>query len=195
MSFIGSELRLLRRENVRINRKLALQRMPGKVAQRDGNARKVRLELGEDPETGEKILGPWIRVQSTSAGKFKGFVMPAIGEQMYQESPSGIVGADTLATFGAFDDENKHPSQEIDQFVFENGSTRLALKDGELTLAAGGSILSVVDGEIRLKAGKIITEGETHLGGDGGKPAAQEGTVDTGGFADTANLATKVFVT
>lgn len=195
MSYIGSELRFLRRENVRLNRKLALQRMPGKVAQRDDAARKVRLELGEDPESGEKILGPWIRVQSTSAGKFKGFVMPAIGEQMYQESPSGIVGADSLATFGAFDDENKHPSQEADQFVFENGDTRLSLKAGEVALASGGSTLTVGNGEIRLKAGKIVTEGETHLGGDGGKAAAQQGTVDTGGFQDVGNLATKVFVT
>jgi phage baseplate assembly protein gpV len=139
VSYIAEELRELRKEVVRLNRKLALHRIPGKVAERDPQKRKVRLEIGEDPDTGKKILGPWVRVQSVSAGKFKFFVLPSVGEQMYQESPSGVVGADTVAVFGTFDDENKHPEQEPDELVIENDTTRFSLKKGQIHLKVDGT--------------------------------------------------------
>ncbi len=122
MSYIADELRRLRKENVRLNRKIALGRLDGTVAERDAKTRKVRLEIGRDPETEEKILSPWVRVQSNSSGAFKAFVLPSIGEQMYLESGSGVVGADSVARFGTFNDTNKHPEQDADESViFENG--------------------------------------------------------------------------
>lgn len=156
MSYIGSELRKLRKENVRLNRKLALQRIPGKVVARKG--RMVQLDIGEDPETGKRILSPWVRVQSLSAGKFKAFVLPSIDEQLYLESPSGIVGADSLATFGSFDDENRQPDQDEDEMVIEAGQTRLSVKDGELKISVGGTSMTFTASGLKTVADRYDLE-------------------------------------
>jgi hypothetical protein len=137
MSYIADELRELRKENVRLNRRLALQRIPGRVAERDTAKRTVRLEIGEDPDTGEKILSPPVRVQSVGAGRFKGFIMPADGEQMYLESPSGVVGADSVATFGAFDDETPPPDADPDETVLSDGEVKVRIKGDRVRLERG----------------------------------------------------------
>jgi hypothetical protein len=47
--------------------------------------------------------------------------------------------------------------------------------------------------KITLKAPTIVTDGDTLLGGPSATtPVSRQGTVDTGGFSDTSNLATKV---
>ena len=193
MSYVASELTRLRKENVRLNRKLVLQRIGGPVAERDPKKRKVRIELGRDPETDEKILGPWVRVQSTSAGAFKGFVLPSIGEQMYLSSTSGVVGPDSVAEFGTFNDTNKHPEQDADEAVhFENGKTRMSSTKDKAVLSSGNASLTVSDGKATLKVGdqgfdltpealqmlgKLIAKG-------GSRPAHFKGGKDSGG--DTA---------
>jgi len=158
MSYIGSELRRLRRENTRLNRRLGLQRMPGKVVERDVATRKIRLDLGEDPATGNRVLSPWVRVQGVSAGAFKFFVLPSVNEQMYLESPSGVVGADSLATFGAFDSENRYPEQDADELVLENGDTRFSLKSGELKLSVGGTEFLLSAAGLKAKAARYDFE-------------------------------------
>lgn len=193
MSYIGSELRRLRKENVRLNRKLALQRIGGPVAARDEKTRKVRIELGRDPETDEKILGPWIRVQSTSAGKTKGFALPSLGEQMYQESASGVVGADSVATFGTFNDTNKHPEQEADESViFEAGGARLSATKDKIVATVDGAALTVTKSKISLTLngqGFDVTQEALQMLGlfkakGGSRPAHYKGGKDSGG--DTA---------
>ncbi|GJD93358.1 phage baseplate assembly protein V [Methylobacterium iners] len=174
MSYIGSELRRLRKENVRLNRKLALQRIGGPVAERDEKTRKVRIELGEDPETGEKILGPWTRVQSNSAGAFKTFVLPSIGEQMYLESASGVVGADSVAVFGTFNDTNKHPEQGADEAVlFENGSVRMSVTKDKVVLKHGSQGFELTGDGLQM-LGVFKAKG-------GSRPAHYKGGKDSGG--------------
>lgn len=193
MSYIGSELRRLRKENVRLNRKLALQRIGGPVAERDEKTRKVRIELGRDPETDAKILSPWVRVQSTSAGKTKGFVLPSVGEQLYLESASGVVGADSVATYGTFNDTNKHPEQEADESViFEIGGARLSATKDRVLLKVDGAQLTVTKSKITLGLGGqgfAVTEEALQMLGlfkakGGSRPAHYKGGKDSGG--DTA---------
>ena len=68
MSYIGSRLRELSRAIVALNRRFAGQDVPGVVAERDDAKWLVRVDLGEDPETSEKILSPWLAPRSDSAG-------------------------------------------------------------------------------------------------------------------------------
>jgi phage gp45-like len=57
----------------------------------------------------------------------------------------------------------------------------------EITIEAGA--------KFQVNASEIVLNGVCKLGGEGAStPASRQGTVDTGGFADTTNLATKVFV-
>lgn len=68
---------------------------------------------------------------------------------------------------------------------------------------ASGQVISIVERTIRivggdtihLSAATIVLEGTIRLGSPGAsRPASAQGTIDTGGNADAANLATKVFV-
>lgn len=190
MSYVASELRRLRKENVRLNRKVALQRIGGPVAERDEKTRKVRLELGQDPESGEKILGPWVRVQSTSAGKTKGFVLPSIGEQMYQTSASGVVGADSVAEFGTFTDTNKHPTQGADESViFEIGGARLSATKDKVVLKVDGATITLTKSKLTVAVdgqGFDLTSEALQMLGlfkakGGSRPATWKGSRDSGG--------------
>lgn len=171
MSEVASELRRLRKEHVRLNRKLAMGRLPGIVAQRDPDKRTVRLDLGTDPDSGRTVLSPWVRVQSNSAGAFKAFVLPSIGEQMYLHSASGVIGADSVAVFGTFTDANPPPRQGADEaVVLEHGGTRIDAKDGEAKTSVGGTVTKSTPGSVSHKsqlvkhdAKKTRTTGAIHL--------------------------------
>jgi phage baseplate assembly protein gpV len=58
----------------------------------------------------------------------------------------------------------------------------------------GSDIITIQQGQVEIDSAQIVLNGETHLGGPGGVPAAQQGTTDTKGNADVGNLAQKVFV-
>lgn len=91
-------------------------------------------------------------------------------------------------------------------YVFggENPALRPVLPQGGTAIYDhNGNIASIVMAETRIVhaqkvhivAPEIVLEGKLRLGGpDAVRPASAEGTIDTGGHADTANLATKVFI-
>lgn len=156
MTYIPVQLRELRREVARLHRRLAQARLPGKVSERDPETGRVRLDLGEDPETGDTILSPWVRVQSLSAGTLKISRLPSIGEQLYLDSASGLIGADSVASWGCFDqDDNPRPEHEADETVITQGELTVRVKAGEARISAGdatvwhvtsGAITASVDG-------------------------------------------------
>lgn len=68
---------------------------------------------------------------------------------------------------------------------------------------ASGQVISIVERSIRIVGGdlvhvsaaKIVLEGDVFLGSaSASRPASARGTVDTGGFADTSNPATRVWM-
>lgn len=67
---------------------------------------------------------------------------------------------------------------------------------GDMEITSGGT-LTIKASKIELKAGEIALNGGTHLGGGFGSGilASKKGTIDTGGYADITDLATKVYVT
>ncbi len=134
MDLLPNELRYLRRQVVRLNRLVALSHLEGPVTERDDKKWRVRLELAVDPD-GNKILSPWVRVQSQSAGAYKDSpALPAIGDKMRLFSPSGIVGASSYAIANAFDEETTRPSnQDKDEVAREYDKTRLSQTKVKLT--------------------------------------------------------------
>jgi phage baseplate assembly protein gpV len=155
MSFIGEKLLSHSRAIARLNRQVVTQRLSGKVAERDFDKRAVRVDLGEDPETGKKVLSPWVRVQATSAGNHKAFVLPSIGEQMYLESEGGRVGANSVARFGTHDDENQHPGSDENEFVHQSGNASLKIKDGRVVIEVGASRITLTEGEVKIEGAKL----------------------------------------
>ena len=166
MSEVANELRELRKEVVRLNRKISLGRLPGTVVERDAAKRMVRLDLGADPDTGEVVKSPWVRVGSTQTGAFKSFSLPSIGQQMYLDSASGVIGADSVATAGTFTDGNAHPTQAADEAVLlEHGDVRIAMKQGVLSMKSAGSSFELKATGPAFTGGKITHDGK-NVGGD-----------------------------
>ena len=174
MSFIGEKLLEHARAISRLDRQAVTQRLSGKVAERDFEKRRVRLELGEDPATGKKVLSPWVRVQSQSAGAHKTFVLPSMGEQMTLESEGGRVGANSVARYGTHDDENKHPESEPDEWVHQVGNASFRIMDGRvlaqvdgttvrltpsvINLLTGGSEIVMTSGAVLIRSGDVVIQ-------------------------------------
>lgn len=160
MSYIGEQLRELRGEVARINQKLQKQRLPGKVVERD-KAKGVRLDLGQDPDTGAMIKSDWHRVQGLSAGGVKISVLPSVGEQVYLESPSGVIGADSLVTFGAFDDDHQRPDHDIDAALINCGNASIQIKNGEIRMIVGDGGFVLTDEKLQMLGKFVAKNGNT----------------------------------
>ena len=189
---IADELRQARLQIVRANRRLALSELEGTVAERDTEKWLVRLEIGRDPETDEKVLSPWLKPQSGSAGAFKvSPALPSVGEKMKMVSPSGEVGAASYAAWGTFDDEQKRPDQEPDESVIAFGKTRISTKDDKFAIStANGAAKLSFDGETITKTvggkGYVLDASELRMtqkfrAKDGSRPAVFKGSSDSGG--------------
>ncbi len=165
MSAVASELALLRREVARLRRQMGQMRMAGKVHEVKSEAGdwRVRLDFGEDPESGRKVLSPWVRVQPASAGALKIKIRPSEGEQMYLMSAAGVVGADSLAQWGAYDQDHPAPAGEED-VVIERGGARLTIADGRIVATVGDASITIADGKVTTKAESIVADGTLKLG-------------------------------
>lgn len=197
MSFIGEELRRLRKATVRANRRLALQDVEGEVVERDAKTWRVRLKIGEDPETGEAIKSPWLRPNSQS-NQTSGFkvspALPSVGSRMRMVSPSGVVGGASYAEPACFDDEEKRPQQDADETVFEFGKSRMAMRDGKMQIAvegAGGKAMLDFDGDgvtleiggkgYRLSADQLQMTTK-FIAKNGSRPAVYKNSRDSAGY-------------
>jgi hypothetical protein len=165
-ALIGRELRRARKEIERLHRKLALARMPGQVAEvrkQDGRWQ-VKLELGEDPATCKKVLGPWTRVATIAAGDTRVAIKPVVGQRMYQVSASGVVGADSVAEFAGFDDEVNQPDGDDDVTItrgdarFDMTGERVRGRVGDARFVASGAAAKIRKGGdyVVVTAGKVI---------------------------------------
>lgn len=136
----------------------------------------ARVELGDDPVTGQPMLSPKISWEEPAMGGIKWHTPPKVGEQVRIRSESGDL-SDARITVGSVpSDANARPHDKGDEHVREIGSTRILEKDGE----------------VRIRATKIVLEGEVHLGAEGGNLVHRKGDADSG--ADVAvGSAAKVY--
>lgn len=189
---IADELREARRQNVRLHRRLALSEVEGTVVERDEKTWRVRLEIGRDPETDEKVFSPWLKPQSGSNGAFKvSPALPSVGERMKMVSPSGEVGAASYASWGTFDDEQKKPDQDKDESVITFGKTRISTRDDkfEISTADGKAKLSFDGKKITKEVGGkgyVLDETELRMtqkfrAKGGSRPTVYRGSLDSDG--------------
>lgn len=163
-------LRVLERHVVELNRRMAQVILPGKVAEVDHDRRRLRLTIGKAAD-GRAILSPWVRWPEASTGNLKIHVPPPIGAPMTLISPSGTVGAGSIAQWGAYTDEDPAPSKASDAAVIAFGDTvitvqgdRAAIETAKLSIKADVDI----DGDITT-TGSITNNGvridSTHVHG------------------------------
>ena len=168
MSLVASELRRLRRESARINRKLALTHLEGVVAEVDDKKWKVRLEIETDDDD-KPVLSPWVQIFAKSAGAYADSPpLPAKGDRMRLMSPSGIIGAASYAVPGTFDDELKRPDgQQNGESVRAYGKARVTMTESSLTQKTEKTTIAQSKEDVSVKADKKaeIEGEETRLKG------------------------------
>lgn len=154
----------------------------------------------------EGVASGWIPIQTTGASASGISVQcgPSIGDQCKVDYSEGDPEAGHVIGFG-HNDIDQPPGAPSGTLVIKHNPTGVTVTingSGVNINAAsqpvtieGQTIALTAAASITLTAPTINTVGETHLGSTGGVPAAQQGTVDTGGNADVSSLATKVFVT
>ncbi len=120
------EIRRLHKKVAAADRRIALQALPGKVAEIDPDKRRLRLRIGKSA-TGKDILSPWVRWEEAAAGGMRIHSQPAIGEQMVLWSQSGTVGPASIARPGTYDKDHEAPSKSTDTAVFERGGSRMEM--------------------------------------------------------------------
>lgn len=159
----------------------------GKVSEVDPAKGLVKYQDGEFLSDWQ----PWVQ----RAGTIKDWTPPSVGEQVLAIAPSGQP-EQAWVQYGGFSDANPQPHNKGDEHVISTiGSMRIEATGSQVTITVGGSVITIKDGEITLKATKIVTDGDTYLGGpDASKEAGMRDMLDDDGDKLISNLATKVFV-
>lgn len=161
MSHVVNEMRALRKDVVRIHRKLAMSDLPGQVVQRDTTKNMVRLGLTADPTSGNTVLSPWLKVNPVAnqpGGLQISPPLPPMGTPMRMVSPSGVVGADSYAVHGAFNDASPAPQQADGETVIAAADVKLSLKQGQLAVTVGGKGYTLTPSSMQM-TNKFIAEG------------------------------------
>ena len=78
--------------------------------------------------------------------------------------------------------------------IKSGGSFQVTSEGGKVIITAPGCSITMSGGNITIKASKIILDGETHLGGDGGQKVVQATDKDTAGNPVPSPKTKKVFM-
>lgn len=135
----------------------------GKVSEVDYKKGVARVQLSA--QDGKAYLSPWMPWKEIAAGGIKSHIPPTVGEQVDVVSESGDL-TDAVIDMSTPSNANPRPH------------------DGpEAVITKGGSTVTISDGAVVIKAGKIVLDGDVHLGGEGGKLVHRKGDVDSDGDA------------
>lgn len=146
----------------------------------------------------------WTPWNDGSSGQNVSFsTSPATGDQVVMFSPSGDPSIGFVMPGPSYQSRSDNNPNQMDQARLKVGSSVMTFKNGEIdietsgkiTFKVGGSTVTMEPGKVTIKSDKIVTDGNTHLGSEDGVPSSKQGTIDSAGHAEVANLATKVFVT
>ena len=135
---------------------------------RTGEINEIDLEKGLarvvfEERDGKKYLGPWMPWKEIAAGGIKTHIPPTIGEQVDVVSESGDL-TDGVIDMSTPSNQNQRP---------HNGP--------EAVMAMGTTRIVVAEDTVRITSGKIVLEGEVHLGAEGGKLVHRKGDDDDAG--------------
>ncbi len=162
------------RQKEELERRVHNLMRPGRVTEVDPKQGMVRVAYAVD-EQGQDVISPLIP-WTERAGAIKTWTPPAVGEQVLLFSPSGDVSTHSWVLTGGFSDQFKQPHDKGAEHVMTVGSTRITVKGDEM----------------RINSPKIVFEGETHLGGEGGQLVHRKGDKDSDGDV-AVESATKVY--
>lgn len=154
----------------------AMQRvvMIATVREFDAGTNRVRLDLGADPSTGERLDNLWTGVQTLGNRDIRIRITPRPGQKMFVVSPGGRPGAHSIACHAPFNDEDPAASAEAEEVRIDVGDeTSFLLRPDriearvdacELTLSADRLRGRIEETEIDLVAGRAsLRQGDRRL--------------------------------
>ncbi|EAU40159.1 hypothetical protein FP2506_11402 [Fulvimarina pelagi HTCC2506] len=176
---VASEFRRIRRQIERVNRRIAMADIPGKVipGSQDLQTRTLRLDIGRSAD-GRVVKGPPTSWQQPGAGRLKTHATPADNEQMRLRSPSGTVGTASLADWATYDDDNAPPSQSAEEGVLELGSGRIQFGPDTLSVTFGGTGFELSADELKMTTVFRAKGGSRPAHFVGGKDSAGDTAAD-----------------
>lgn len=188
--------------DVRLEQRIARMVMEGEVVGWRPAENRVQLALGEDPQSGERVLSPWVRVPSFgNGGGVQMRVTPRVGQKMVLFSPSGRIGPQSVTMFAPFNpDENPANSSQGQEVRLDVGAASLTVRNDIAELKLGDGSVRIEGGKVTISKGgvsvtldgsEIVTSGKTRLN-NGNKAVHRIGDLDSGGDTAVAG-ATNVF--
>ncbi|WP_342361403.1 phage baseplate assembly protein V [Terrarubrum flagellatum] len=172
MSTLDEFLEALLHRVTDIERRHANMAVKGTVHEVNAEKQVARLKTGVDDD-GKDVLGPWVPYAQV-AGAMKIHSPPSVGQQMIAFNPSGEPRQGVLLPF-TWSDNNQSPSTSGNEHVLTFGGIKVKVEGGKIT----------VDG-------KVVFNGEVHVGGEGGKAVHRKDDLDSDGDA-AVGCATKLF--
>lgn len=145
----------------------------GTVVEGPDDKGRYRVKISE--QGGTPYLSPWVKPKTYAAGGVKMDVVYIVGEQVDLVSESGDL-TDAVIEMSTYSEANAREN---------TGNVPLHIKIGSTVIQAGG------DG-VTITAGKIVLDGEVHLGGEGGQLLHRKGDLDSDGDAAVGS-ATRVY--
>lgn len=137
MGEVDLELRRIRRQIARLDRRLAAVRIKGRVTHVDDAKRKLRMSIGRTAE-GKQVLSPWVSWAEPRSGSFSSDHVPVkVGDPMVLDSPSGVIGVSSVAHRDGYSGDHRSPSTDGDAVVEKTGSLTITKKDGLLMIDVG----------------------------------------------------------
>ncbi len=132
-----------------LERIMARMFVPATVHERD-HAKGVRFKLAEDAD-GNPVLSSWTQPPDQNKGTRSRW-LPQVGSQhLLLTAP----GTDTVASFVPMSHHENSPnpaSGADDTVIYDDGTCRIGVTGGTISLKSGGSEMKVSDGKIELSS-------------------------------------------
>lgn len=139
MGEVDLELRRLRRQIARQDHRIAAMRIKGRVTHVDDERRKLRMSIGTTAG-GEPVLSPWVAWAEPRSGSFSADHVPVkVGDPMVLDSPSGVIGASSIAHRDGYSGDHPAPSTAGDAVVEKTGALTITKRPDGLSIDVGGT--------------------------------------------------------
>lgn len=125
----------LYRRIAELERRGANRKRTGLVTDVDEKKGLFRVDLGQDPVSGEPFKSPWLPAQELAMGGVKSSFMPTVGEQVDVVSETGDI-SDGYISMSLPTDKNPRPHDKAGEGKLKAGSSTFLIKDGNVEIRA-----------------------------------------------------------
>lgn len=117
-----------------VERRKQNSRRTGTITQVDAAKGMARVQLNQDPTTGQPYLSPWVPWKMPSMGAFKVNIPPSVGQQIELVSETGDL-TDSIIDHSTQSDANPQPSANPGESMSTTGSTSVFIGPDKVVIS------------------------------------------------------------